>query len=67
MRPPSATVRRRQQMQGGLLSTGLIDGLNSQEDLKPTSALTTFELSYGSQWKPAREGEAAWTALDRGH
>ena len=54
-------------MQGGLLSTGLIDGLNSQEDLKPTSALTTFELSYGSQWKPAREGEAAWTALDRGH
>lgn len=38
--PPSAVVRRWEQLQGGLLSTGLIDGLNFQEDLKP-SALTT--------------------------
>lgn len=62
----SAMVHRQEQTQGVLLSTGLIDGLNFQEDLKPTSALMTFELSCGSQQKTAPKGEAAWPALGGG-
>lgn len=75
--PLSAMVRRQEQMQGGLLSTGLIDGLNLQEDLKATSALTakSFPGSHlhhhlGAQLHlpvgAAQEGAAAgqpWTEV----
>lgn len=69
-------VRGQEQVQGGLLSTGLIDGLSFQEDLKATSALTakSFPGSHlhrhlGAQLRPpggaAQEGAAAWPAPGR--
>lgn len=46
--PPSAIARLWEQTQGGLPSTGLIERLDFQEDLKPTSALTPEKSIPGS-------------------
>lgn len=45
---PSAIARMWEQTQGGLLSTGLIEHLDFQEDLKPSSARTPEKSLPGS-------------------